>query len=146
MGRRAEALLLSACRDRWSRLADDAFHLCRFYPPNLFRLFYHQVGVNSFLHRRGSTNNMNLVWLVIGVAVVLFCILLTTTLSNPGIAFRDQPVDPTAHTVSTCRRDPISRMRHSYLRNTPIAWNLPLRALWCLLYACKQLTPLFLQA
>ncbi|KAK8790330.1 hypothetical protein WA588_000489, partial [Blastocystis sp. NMH] len=59
---------------------------------------------------KGSTENMSMVRLVIIVAAVLFYILLTTTLSNPGIAFRDQPVDPSVQTVSTCRICEIQRM------------------------------------
>lgn len=115
MGRRTEAFLLPICRDRGSRLAVDALHLCRLHPPHLSRLLHHQVDALILLHPRGSTENMSMVQLVIIVAAVLFYILLTTTLSNPGIAFRDQPVDPSVQTVSTCRRISTAFMKRRYL-------------------------------
>lgn len=44
-----------------------------------------------------------MIYIIIGIAIVLFWILLTTTLSNPGIAFRGQPVDASSPVTSECR-------------------------------------------
>ncbi|KAK8809148.1 hypothetical protein WA171_001273 [Blastocystis sp. BT1] len=58
-----------------------------------------------------NTSSNVFIYAFIGIAAVLFWILLTTTLSNPGIAFRGQAIDPSTPVTSECRFCEIQRVK-----------------------------------
>lgn len=66
----------------------------------------------KYVNYRANVHSLTYKIIYFAIALVFFCFLLITTLSNPGIVFRGQPADSKKPLLSQCRKLEVSHSKH----------------------------------